>query len=168
VRGLKFEETPDYDYCRSLMNKGSNFYLIIVLTKIGETDDGVFDWMTILDQKRKLKEAQREAEKAAREQDGTNAGTVTGMTNVEHQVASTPSSPAVRQSIVSPANTAQAVFGDAKRISTTQKPIKDEQATPLSAAKSPQPSSQPAASPPAPAPKKRLGWFFSCCGSSRE
>jgi hypothetical protein len=167
VRGLKFEETPDYDYCRSLMNKGSNFYLMVVLAKIGETDDGVFDWMTILDQKRKLKEAQKEAEKAAREQDGTNAGTVTGMTNVEHQVASTPSAPAVRQSLVSPANTAQAVFGDAKRISTTQKPIKDEQAAPLSSAKSPQPT-QPATSPSAPVPKKKSKWFFSCCGSSRE
>ncbi|KAJ3325982.1 casein kinase I [Boothiomyces sp. JEL0866] len=59
VRNLKFEEQPDYDYLRSLMNK--------VLVKIGEIDDGVFDWMVVLDQKRKQKEQLRETERLQRE-----------------------------------------------------------------------------------------------------
>ena len=37
ARKLGFEETPDYDYLRGLMNK--------VLQKLSETDDGIFDWM---------------------------------------------------------------------------------------------------------------------------
>jgi hypothetical protein len=36
---------------------------------LGEIDDGVFDWMIILDQKRKQKELLKEAEKLARERD---------------------------------------------------------------------------------------------------
>lgn len=39
ARKLGFEETPDYDYLRGLMNK--------VLQKINETDDGVYDWMLV-------------------------------------------------------------------------------------------------------------------------
>ncbi|KAI3649487.1 hypothetical protein MP228_005119 [Amoeboaphelidium protococcarum] len=39
ARKLGFEETPDYDYLRGLMNK--------VLQKINETDDAVYDWMLI-------------------------------------------------------------------------------------------------------------------------
>ncbi|KAJ3081213.1 casein kinase I, partial [Quaeritorhiza haematococci] len=61
VRNLKFEETPDYDYLRGLLNK--------VLAKIGEVDDGVFDWMIVMDQQRKDKERQREAEREARERE---------------------------------------------------------------------------------------------------
>ncbi|KAI8803703.1 kinase-like domain-containing protein [Cladochytrium replicatum] len=61
VRNLKFEETPDYDYLRGLLNK--------VLVKIGEQDDGVFDWMIVMDQQRKEKEKQREAEREARERE---------------------------------------------------------------------------------------------------
>ncbi|KAJ3045023.1 casein kinase I [Rhizophlyctis rosea] len=58
VRGLKFDEQPDYDYLRGLLNK--------VLSRIGEVDDGVFDWMIVMDQQRKEKERQREAEREAR------------------------------------------------------------------------------------------------------
>src|SRR5271156_4608024 len=36
VRKLGFEEQPDYDFLRDLFQK--------VLTTLGETDDGVFDW----------------------------------------------------------------------------------------------------------------------------
>lgn len=43
ARKLGFEETPDYDYLRSLMNKA--------LQKIGETDDGVYDWMLLENKK---------------------------------------------------------------------------------------------------------------------
>lgn len=39
VRKLGFEETPDYDFLRELFNK--------VLCRLGETDDGVYDWMLL-------------------------------------------------------------------------------------------------------------------------
>ncbi|RKP23767.1 kinase-like domain-containing protein [Syncephalis pseudoplumigaleata] len=39
VRKLGFEETPDYDYLRGLFTK--------VLQRIGETEDGVLDWMLL-------------------------------------------------------------------------------------------------------------------------
>ncbi|TPX32906.1 hypothetical protein SmJEL517_g04062 [Synchytrium microbalum] len=61
VRNLKFEEAPDYDYLKGLLNK--------VLTKIGEQDDGIYDWMVVMDQQRKEKERQREAEREARERE---------------------------------------------------------------------------------------------------
>ena len=38
-RKLGFEETPDYDFLRDLFNR--------VLKTIGETDDGVYDWMLL-------------------------------------------------------------------------------------------------------------------------
>ncbi|ORX44659.1 kinase-like protein [Piromyces finnis] len=43
VRTLKFDEQPDYEYLRNLFNK--------VLSRMGEIDDGVFDWMMIMDKK---------------------------------------------------------------------------------------------------------------------
>ncbi|KAJ3052246.1 casein kinase I, partial [Rhizophlyctis rosea] len=58
VRNLRFDEQPDYDHLRGLLNK--------VLSRIGEVDDGVFDWMIVMDQQRKEKERQREAEREAR------------------------------------------------------------------------------------------------------
>lgn len=39
VRNLRFDETPDYDYLRHLMDKG--------LEQIGEKDDGHYDWMDL-------------------------------------------------------------------------------------------------------------------------
>ena len=39
VRKLGFEETPDYNFLRELFSK--------VLKDIGERDDGVFDWLSI-------------------------------------------------------------------------------------------------------------------------
>ncbi|KAH3687327.1 hypothetical protein WICPIJ_001671 [Wickerhamomyces pijperi] len=39
VRALKFEEDPDYDYMRSLMDK--------VLTDLAGADDDVYDWMAL-------------------------------------------------------------------------------------------------------------------------
>ncbi|KAJ3280508.1 casein kinase I [Borealophlyctis nickersoniae] len=59
VRGLKFEEAPDYDYIKGLFNK--------VIYRMGEVDDGVFDWMLVMDQNRKEKERQRQLEREARE-----------------------------------------------------------------------------------------------------
>ncbi|KAJ3324353.1 casein kinase I [Blyttiomyces sp. JEL0837] len=61
ARDLKFEDTPDYDYLRQLMNK--------VLARNGDVDDGVFDWMLVMDAQRKEKERQREAEREARERE---------------------------------------------------------------------------------------------------
>jgi serine/threonine protein kinase len=43
VRTLKFDEQPDYEYLRNLFNK--------VLSRMGEIDDGVFDWMMVMDRK---------------------------------------------------------------------------------------------------------------------
>ncbi|OMJ13721.1 Casein kinase I-like protein [Smittium culicis] len=37
VRKYSFEETPDYDYLRDLMDAA--------IRRVGETDDGVYDWM---------------------------------------------------------------------------------------------------------------------------
>jgi hypothetical protein len=51
ARELKFEEHPDYDYLRNLFDKGM-FYSNSVLRQLGEQDDGVFDWMILLDQQR--------------------------------------------------------------------------------------------------------------------
>lgn len=39
VRKLGFEESPDYDFLRELFNK--------VLRRMGESDDGVYDWMLL-------------------------------------------------------------------------------------------------------------------------
>ncbi|KAJ3109038.1 casein kinase I [Phlyctochytrium planicorne] len=61
ARNLEFMDTPDYDYLRSLMDQ--------VLAKIGEVDDGVFDWMLAMDAQRKEEERQREADREKRERD---------------------------------------------------------------------------------------------------
>lgn len=39
VRKLGFEETPDYDFLRELFTKA--------LKNLGETEDGVYDWMLL-------------------------------------------------------------------------------------------------------------------------
>jgi casein kinase 1 len=39
ARKLSFEETPDYDFCRELFDK--------VLQRLGEVDDGIYDWMLL-------------------------------------------------------------------------------------------------------------------------
>ncbi|ORY47223.1 kinase-like protein, partial [Rhizoclosmatium globosum] len=49
-RDLKFEETPDYDYLRGLFTN--------VLVRMGEHDDGVFDWMIAMDSQRRERERQ--------------------------------------------------------------------------------------------------------------
>jgi len=47
VRNLDFEAEPDYDYLRSLFNK--------VLAKIGEIDDGVYDWMIVMERRERAR-----------------------------------------------------------------------------------------------------------------
>ncbi|OUM65498.1 hypothetical protein PIROE2DRAFT_41645 [Piromyces sp. E2] len=49
VRNLEFEAEPDYDYLRSLFNK--------VLAKIGEIDDGVYDWMIVMERRERVRRA---------------------------------------------------------------------------------------------------------------
>jgi casein kinase 1 len=44
VRKLGFEETPDYDFLRELFNK--------VLRRMGESDDGMYDWMSVKENRR--------------------------------------------------------------------------------------------------------------------
>ncbi|BFZ57417.1 Palmitoylated plasma membrane-bound casein kinase [Savitreella phatthalungensis] len=39
VRGLGFEDTPDYDYLRDLFTQA--------LAKVGEVEDGIYDWMLL-------------------------------------------------------------------------------------------------------------------------
>ncbi|KAI8390975.1 kinase-like domain-containing protein [Radiomyces spectabilis] len=58
VRKLRFEETPDYDFLRELFNK--------VLARIGETDDGVYDWMLLNDGKGWEHRRQRERDNGGR------------------------------------------------------------------------------------------------------
>jgi len=52
VRKLAFEETPDYDYLRGLMDK--------VLKNIDCEDDGIYDWVYVIDKRRKEKEKEKE------------------------------------------------------------------------------------------------------------
>jgi hypothetical protein len=59
VRKLGFEETPDYDYLRSLFNK--------VLVKINESDDGIYDWMLVMEKQRQERELNRSKDKERRE-----------------------------------------------------------------------------------------------------
>ncbi|KAI8613170.1 kinase-like domain-containing protein [Chytriomyces sp. MP71] len=51
-RELKFEEAPDYDYLRGLMNK--------VLSDQKQEEDGIYDWMLVMDAQRKDKDLERE------------------------------------------------------------------------------------------------------------
>ncbi|KAI9350887.1 kinase-like domain-containing protein [Obelidium mucronatum] len=51
-RELKFDEEPNYDYLRSLFVK--------VLQDANDVDDGIFDWMTIMDIQRRERELERE------------------------------------------------------------------------------------------------------------
>jgi len=67
VRGLEFEEEPNYDYLRSLFNK--------VLAKIGEIDDGVYDWMIVMERR----ERQRRSRHAHSEQ-AANAANISSST----------------------------------------------------------------------------------------
>ncbi|KAJ3250625.1 casein kinase I [Chytriomyces hyalinus] len=85
-RELKFEETPDYDYLRGLMNK--------VLARIGETDDGLFDWMYAIDAQRREKERLRDIEREKRERERAyrhqqlaqaNAASASAQSSAQHQ-----------------------------------------------------------------------------------
>ncbi|TPX75178.1 hypothetical protein CcCBS67573_g03553 [Chytriomyces confervae] len=60
-RDLKFEETPDYDYLRGLFTQ--------VLIRTRQIDDGIFDWMVVMDEKRLERERVKEAEREQREQE---------------------------------------------------------------------------------------------------
>ncbi|KAJ3240196.1 hypothetical protein HDU78_002387 [Chytriomyces hyalinus] len=48
-RDLTFEETPDYDYLRGLFS--------LVLKRTREVDDGIFDWMIVMNDERRSREA---------------------------------------------------------------------------------------------------------------
>lgn len=52
VRKLAFEETPDYDYLRGLMDS--------VLKNLNCEDDGLYDWVYVIDKRRKEKEKEKE------------------------------------------------------------------------------------------------------------
>jgi len=68
VRNLEFEAEPDYDYLRSLFNK--------VLAKIGEIDDGVYDWMLVMERR----ERQRRSRHAAHNEQVANAANISSST----------------------------------------------------------------------------------------
>ncbi|KAJ3198752.1 casein kinase I [Entophlyctis luteolus] len=57
ARDLKFDEQPDYEYLKGLLNK--------VLAKNGYIDDGIYDWMIELDNQRVKKERQRPTESSS-------------------------------------------------------------------------------------------------------
>jgi len=57
VRNLEFEAEPDYDFLRSLFNK--------VLAKIGEIDDGVYDWMIVMEKRERARRARHSHEQAS-------------------------------------------------------------------------------------------------------
>ncbi|KAG0749065.1 hypothetical protein G6F57_005654 [Rhizopus arrhizus] len=57
VRKLGFEETPDYSFLRELFNK--------VLARLGETDNGVYDWM-LLSKGPETRESRRQAREQGR------------------------------------------------------------------------------------------------------
>ncbi|CEG72447.1 Putative CK1/CK1/CK1-G protein kinase [Rhizopus microsporus] len=59
VRKLGFEETPDYDFLRELFNK--------VLYRLGEKDDGVYDWM-LLNKGPETRESRRQARELLQQQ----------------------------------------------------------------------------------------------------
>ncbi|OBZ87720.1 Casein kinase I 1 [Choanephora cucurbitarum] len=68
VRKLGFEETPDYDFLRELFNK--------VLHRMGETDDGVYDWMLLSGKPTETRESRRQAREEQQSKmtlQGTNA-----------------------------------------------------------------------------------------------
>ncbi|ORY41212.1 kinase-like protein [Rhizoclosmatium globosum] len=65
VRDLKFDEQPDYDYLKGLLNK--------VLAKNGFIDDGIYDWMVELDHQRNKKERQRASENQKKVVDASTA-----------------------------------------------------------------------------------------------
>ncbi|KAI8915925.1 casein kinase-1 [Gorgonomyces haynaldii] len=147
ARNLKFEETPDYDYLRGLMNK--------VLARLGEQDDGVFDWMIVLDQQRKEREQQREMER--RSQINPTSSNIAMMSTVNtsrvshHQhVSSQTGTPA--QAIPTPRE---------QRISL--QPQEQPAAKPAVA-----PQRQPPREEPKPEPPKLKWWqkLFSVCGRS--
>ena len=51
VRKLAFEETPDYNYLRGLMDS--------ILKNLNTEDDGLYDWIYVIDNRRKEKEKER-------------------------------------------------------------------------------------------------------------
>ncbi|EIE81937.1 hypothetical protein RO3G_06642 [Rhizopus delemar RA 99-880] len=57
VRKLGFEETPDYNFLRELFNK--------VLARLGETDNGIYDWM-LLSKGPETRESRRQAREQGR------------------------------------------------------------------------------------------------------
>jgi len=68
VRNLEFEAEPDYDYLRSLFNK--------VLARIGEIDDGIYDWMLVMERR----ERQRRSRHVAHNEQAANAANVSSST----------------------------------------------------------------------------------------
>ncbi|GAA5798118.1 kinase-like domain-containing protein [Helicostylum pulchrum] len=53
VRKLGFEESPDYDFLRELFNK--------VLRRMGDSDDGIYDWMLLNGKGTETRESRRQA-----------------------------------------------------------------------------------------------------------
>jgi hypothetical protein len=139
------------------MNKGTN-NIKQVLIRLGEIDDGIFDWMIVLDQKRKQKD--------------------TGDKNFTHPNVSqnidiqSPSAPHLHiHSISSPVSNV-GVYSSPNRPDT--KPLaENRQNKPKPIEKSPKhvpPERQPNPAPPV-EPKKKIGWWgrlFFCCQKDFE
>jgi hypothetical protein len=144
------------------MNKG--IFCLLVLARIGEIDDGVFDWMLQLDHKRRQKELLREADRAAKESqprefNGTN------LTITPQEVLS-PSVPHPHQGPLTPVSTnalASTPANPTFEVNETQN-THQTQAIPTAAPVIEQLQKEPP-------PKKKKKWWkrlFMICRSTKE
>ncbi|KAI9022400.1 kinase-like domain-containing protein [Hyaloraphidium curvatum] len=155
VRKLGFEDTPDYDYLRNLMSN--------VLKKIGEQDDGVFDWMKVMEQQRVEREKEREREREReriRQQQAQVVAQQQAAIDASGGAAPAAAAAGAAAAAAAPAATASAEadkLAAAARMPSSQQ-ISTGSATPGLAPPSPQAVRAPAApgQPPTPAPERSL------------
>lgn len=126
VRNLKFEEQPDYDMCRDLMDKGTAVLMQALLGQ-NQIDDGIFDWMPELDERRVKREVAREREKEK------ELGRIGETQEVLHTDTTTPTSnfPAQRQSTPFSPNTVNGMHGSSRRPSNNPEVPKEEAEVPV-------------------------------------
>jgi len=184
VRNLEFEAEPDYDYLRSLFNN--------VLKKIGEIDDGVYDWMIVMEKREKARRARHshnEQMNAANISSSTiesqrlqntsalqNLGMISQQAHlsVSQQANLSGSNIAIKQSIITDPNQSRSRNENSNIHSNNSKYI-DEQPPkldinhPLPNEVSYQCQNPYNLTPQNPKPKKNVfGKIFSCCMSSSE
>jgi hypothetical protein len=126
---------------------------------MGEIDDGVFDWMAILDHKRRQKEYLREAERKAKE--SQRDVVQTNITTISHPEVLSPSVPQPHQGPLSPVST-NGLLSTPAKTTFEQNDTQNTQTLPAQ----PQAQSEPLQKEPV--KKKKKWWkklFFICRGS---